>query len=231
MNYLWEILLQAKKQDIPQNRLQFVLPRRYSPYHELSEHYLNIACLEEPLQIEINPYYRFLSVFKFINHPDLEEFPVMRSGLFQLLIHQLGENDIQMGMTREEYLKRLLRSALEESIYGRKKAEEFSIFCQEEKEILLEGILKLYRTGESLILFKRLFCSLLKDSIVYENREEADFLMIFIGQKENDLLRKKVKFLLDFFLGIPYKAEIYYEYHFGIIGIEETMCIDEIAIC
>ncbi len=231
MNYLWEVLLQAKKQGIGKNRLQFTLPERFSPYQELSREYLNVTRLEEPCQIEINPYYRFLSVFKWINHPDLEEFYDIRKGLFQLLIHQLGENDIKMGMTREEYLKKILCMDLEEGIYGKEKKEEFALFIKKEKEILLGGILNLYRTGDSLTLFKRIFCTLFKSCIVYENQDEVFLLMIYIGQKESEILRKKVNFLLDFFLGIQYRTEIYYEYHFGIIDVEETMCIDEITIC
>ena len=146
-------------------------------------------------------------------------------------MHQVGENDVKMGMTREEYFKKILIKALEEGVYGKEKTDEFALFTREEKEILLEGILNLYRTGDSLTLFKQILCTLLKGCIVYENRDEAFFLMIYIGQKESGNLRKKVSFLLDFFLGIQYRTEIYYEYHIGIIDVEETMFIDEITIC
>ena len=44
-------------------------------------------------------------------------------------------------------------------------------------------------------------------------------------------MERRILFLVDTFLDVRYRVEIFYEYHFGIIGIEETMKIDEIAIC
>ena len=44
-------------------------------------------------------------------------------------------------------------------------------------------------------------------------------------------MEKKVNFVIGQFLNIRYRPELYYEYHFGIIGMEETMQVGEIAIC
>ena len=48
MNYLWEIMLAAKEQGIDENEINFKAARKYSPYMELSEEFLNKAKLEEP---------------------------------------------------------------------------------------------------------------------------------------------------------------------------------------
>jgi len=45
------------------------------------------------------------------------------------------------------------------------------------------------------------------------------------------LLEKKLQFLISAFLDLSGSVDIYYEYHFGIIGVEETMIIGEIALC
>jgi len=37
--------------------------------------------------------------------------------------------------------------------------------------------------------------------------------------------------LTEIFLDIHYQVDVFYEYHFGIIGVAETMIIGEIALC
>ena len=72
---------------------------------------------------------------------------------------------------------------------------------------------------------------LVADSIVYHNNEEPDEILIYTGLKQERSLEQRIRFLIDTFLDIRYQVEIFYEYHFGVIGVEETMQIDEIAIC
>jgi hypothetical protein len=50
------------------------------------------------------------------------------------------------------------------------------------------------------------------------------------SSKKTDELEQRLQFLIELFLDIQYRVEIYYEYHFGIIGMEDTMQIDEIAL-
>lgn len=223
MNYLWEIMLQAKEQGIEKEKIHFTAAQRYSPYMELSEEFLNLTRLEEPYEVEINPYYRFNPIFQYMFLPDLEDYPSLRNGLFQLLIQELAENDLKMGMTREEYYKKLLGRAIED--------ESFALFRGEEREILLQGMLTLYREGESIALFRQVICALISDCIVYNSNREPYEILVYIGKKKSESLKKKVAFITHQFLNIRYHIDIYYEYHFGIIGIEETMCIGEIAIC
>ena len=231
MNYLWEILLQAKAQRMEAGKIRFCQPRSYSPYMELSERYLNITRLEEPCRVEIKPDYRFHRVFKELFHPDLADYPALRRGLFQLLVHQLGENDILSGMTREEYYKKLLGAAFRKGDYGKEKADTFALFQGDEREILAEGMLMLYREGDSIELFRHVMTALIRRCIVYENNDDPYEILVYIGWKQSEELEKKVQFIRDHFLNIRYRAELYYEYHFGIIGMEDTMCVDEIAIC
>jgi len=231
MNYLWEIMLQAKAQGIEAKEIDFRPAKIYSPYMELSEMFLNKTVLEEPCTVELNPHYRFHSVFKDMFHPELKDYPDLRRGLFQLLIEELAQNDLKKGMTREEYYKKLLGRALKDGIYGAEAADAFALFEGEEREILLEGILTLYRVGDNLSLFRHVMCALISGCIVYNSNDQPYEILIYIGKKKSESLEKKVSFIISQFVGIRYHVDIYYEYHFGIIGIEDTMSIGEIAIC
>lgn len=231
MNYLWEILLQAKGQGIEKENIRFRQARSCSPYMELSEECLNITQLEEPCEVEINPNYRFQCVFKELFHPDTADYYALRTGLFQLLLHQLGENDLRMGMTREEYYKKLLRIAYMRGDYGEDNRKAFALFQGSVRESLLEGLLTLYREGDSVELFRRVMTALISNCIVYENNDDPYEILVYIGQKQSEKLDCKVQFIIKHFVNIRYRVELYYEYHFGIIGMEDVMSIGEIAIC
>lgn len=231
MNYLWEVMLQAKNQKIEAEKIYFKPAGKYSPYMELSEEFLNKAGLEEPYTVEINPYYRFWQIFKYMFHPDLQDYPSLRRGLFQLLVHGLAENDLKMGMTKEEYYKKLLGRAVADGIYGKEEADAFALFEGSEREILLQGMLTLYREGESIALFRHIMCALISNCIVYNSNDNPYEILLYIGKKKSEILERKAAFIINQFAGIRYNVDIYYEYHFGIIGIEETMCVGEIAIC
>lgn len=231
MNYLWEILLQAKAQGVEESEVSFCPARSYSPYMELSEECLNITQLLEPYTVEINPNYRFHQIFKELFHPKVTDYPALRMGLFQLLIHQLGENDIRMGMTKEEYYKKFLGEAFIRGDYGEENKRAFVLFQGREREILLEGLLTLYREEDSLELFRRVMTALISNCIVYANNDNPYEILVYIGMRKSEILECKVRFVLKHFVNIRYRVELYYEYHFGIIGMEETMQVNEIAIC
>ena len=76
-----------------------------------------------------------------------------------------------------------------------------------------------------------MFHSLISNNIIYRSNDRPHKLMIFIGQKQTRTLEEKINFLIRIFLEIPFHAELFYEYHFGILGVEDTMMIGEIALC
>ena len=99
MRYLWEVLLEAKKEQIPEERLRFVHAPQGSGYMELSLPCLNQTWLgeeEQPedINIEVNTYYRFYDIFCEMFPPDEAEFPSLRESLTNLCLHMLAQNDI-----------------------------------------------------------------------------------------------------------------------------------------
>ena len=231
MNYLWEVMLALKKSGVPKNSIRFQMPLDFSAYMELSGSYLNQKEIEEGDIIEINPYYRFYNIFKDFFRPDQKEFPKLKENLFHLIFHQLMQNDGVSGMTREEYYKKLLYQDLTNQAFGTQAREAMALFCREEQEILLSGLLKQYETGSSLDMFKDMMEALIPGNIVYHSNQNSYEILIYIGQKKEKEIVKKIDFLTNKFLELPYHVDIYYEYHFGIIGMADTMEIDEIILC
>lgn len=55
-------------------------------------------------------------------------------------------------------------------------------------------------------------------------------LLIYIGKSKTDRHEKQVKFILDMFVPIDYNLELFWDIHFGIIAVDETMEINEFVI-
>jgi len=231
MNYLWEVMIQAKRQGIPEENLVFCVPEVFSAYMEISNRFINQDSLETGQCIEINPYYRFHEIFKDLHQPDYQEGNELQSSLTNLILHQLAGNDVMSGMTKEEYHKKLLLQDISEGKKGRLAKEAMNLFDIDEQQTILSGMLRQYLTGCSIDLFQEMMEALIPDYIVYHNNQKASEVLIYIGRKRSEQLEQKIQFLISGFLNLAGNVDIYYEYHFGIIGVEETMIIDEIALC
>lgn len=231
MNYLWEAMLRAKEQKMETDRLRFAMAERFSGYMELANPCLNQQDLTELPSVEVNLYYRFYHIFKDLCGPEEREFPQLTGGLINLIIHQLAENDVLSGMTRKEYYKELLYQDIKEGMFGTEVLEEIGLFGREGRETILSGLLRQYETGSSLDIFKDMAEDLIDESIVYRSNDNFKEILVFVGQKEGEEIRKKMDLLIRLFVELPYHVEIYYEWHFGIMGVDCTMELDEMTLC
>lgn len=231
MNYLWEVMLKAKELGILEKDMQFQVSKHYSGYMEVSCPYLNQDTLGDKPVVNVNPFYRFYSIFKDLYHPDMREYHQSRRSLTNLIFHQLAENDVVSGMTKEAYYKKMLFQDFADTIYGTGAMAAMGLFDRNEQEIILSGLLRQYETGSSLDIYKDMMEELVPNNIIYRNNDDFHEIMVYIGHKRDKTIAAKIEHLIQLFVEIPYTVEIYYEYHFGIIGIDETMQMDEIAIC
>lgn len=231
MNYLWEVFLGARLQKIEESHIRFVMAGEYSAYMEVSCPFLNQKEVEAEQVVEVNPYYRFYDIFKELYHPQMKEYGKLRDSVTNLIFHQLAENDAMSGMTREEYYKKLLFQDLMDEVYGTMTKEAAEMFDRDEREIVLSGLLRQYQTGSSLDIFKDMMEALIPDNIVYQSNENFYEIFVYVGGKKSKKMEVIMSFLIQMFVELPYQVDIYYEHHFGILGIEETMQIDEITLC
>ncbi|TKH40793.1 iron-dependent peroxidase [Paenibacillus sp. FSL R10-2782] len=228
MNYVWDLLMRAREQELDVNSFRFVPAVSYSPYMELSLTELNTSELEQV--VEINPYYRFYSIFRDLFPPDAEEYLELRESLFDIMMHFLAETDLYQGMNRREYHIQFVQRDIENGIFGPKVKESFAQLNREEQDAIAEGLLRLYETGEAVHLLKETMRRVFHRSIIYTNCEEKDELLIYIGQKETQLSRIKADLILDLFLPARFTIELYWTRHFGILEADPTMKIDAIAL-
>jgi len=230
MNYLWEVVLACGESEVRRKDIHFSHARQGSPYMEVSMDCLNQEDIRTVKEIEVNTYYRFYQIFKDMFQPDLTDYPDLRNSLTNLILHQLADNDVRKGMTKEEYYKKLLAANILQGGFGVEVKTSFLFFNREQQDLLLGGWLRCCLANSSLILFTDMIYALIDNSIVYHGEESPDEILIYTSLKKTRESEGKLSLLTEVFLDIRYHVEVFYEYHFGILGIDETMQIDEIAM-
>lgn len=229
MNYAWEAVLQAEKDHRSREQLRFVKARTPSPYMEVSLVDLNLKTPEEN-RIEINPLYRFEDVFGKLFDRNVEGMEDIREMFFDICMHYMVQLDLRQGLSREDYYCSLLACDLLQGNYGARAQEGFALFDRAEQKEVLRSFLQLFRTGNYLEEFRKVAKRLYPRAILYENNETAGELLVYLGVKETERERKRAAFLIEGFLPIQETVYVFYENHFGIIDVDETMWMDEMVI-
>jgi hypothetical protein len=230
MNYIWEMLLKADKQNIKREDVKFVHAKMSSPYMEISLNDLNLTSLPEDNVIEVNEYYRFYEIFKDLFNINIEESQELREVLLDILLHYLGELDLKMGLCKTEFYKKFLFKDILNSVFGEKLAKDILCFEKEELDVLLNGFITIYRAGISLQLFKEVLRKIFLNSVIYISKERPKDVYIYLDEYQEKKLETKINVIVETFLPINMKPLIFWDKHFGIIGLENTMKINEIVM-
>ena len=227
MNYIWEILLKADEQKIDRKDLKFARAEVCSPYIEIASEDLNFKLLPENSVIEVNECYRFYEIFKDLFNINFQESKELRDVLLDILLHYLGDLDLKSGLCKTEIYKIFLYKDILNNVFGERLAENIIYFNKKEVDILLNGLITLYKTGTSLQLFEKVLRNIFRKSIIYSNKEKPKNIYIYLDEIKKVELENKVSVIVDIFLPINMKPLIFWDKHFGIIGINNTMKINE----
>ncbi|WP_089934852.1 MULTISPECIES: iron-dependent peroxidase [unclassified Lysinibacillus] len=228
MNYIWDLLIQAEEEGFLTKDIYFHLAKIYSPYMELSPQLLNSQAIEQ--HVEVNPYYRYFDIFKDLFHPDHTTDEAFRDALLDITLHFLAEIDRMQGLNKKEYYIRFMMRDIEANVFGKLVRDKIKSFSKKEQEIIALNMLRLYQTGEALYLIKDTLKNIFRNCFIYVKSEENDELLLYIHQKKTIENINKVQLIQEIFLPIGFQMEVYWQYHFGIIDVEETMMLDRIAL-
>lgn len=228
MNYIWDLVVKAEKQGLSKKDIHFKLADTFSPYMELCLENLNSTTIDQT--VEVNPYYRYDEIFKELFSLDNDQDEECRHVLFDLVLHFLADIDRIQGMNKQEYYIQFVLKDIADGSFGESVKEKLSLFPTHEQEIIAGNILRLYRTGEGIYLLKETMRKIFKDCIIYSKYDEKDELLIYIGKRKCKVIESKIEVILQLFLPIRFQTTIYWDHHFGVIDIEQTMKIDKIAL-
>jgi len=230
MNYIWDLAIKAARQGIPSKTITFLASKNCSPYMELAFENLNTSFLDRSPEVEVNPYYRFCDIFDTfldINFIGNEE---LRAVFFDIMIHYLLFLDCQQGLNKREYYGKFIRNDIENGAFGPMIKENLTVFSVEECHTIFNSMITLYQTNASLHLFKLLIRKIFVNSIIYYRSEDTVEVLIYLGAEQTKVNCQKIDTLLALFMPLGFAFRLYWEKHFGIIDMEETMHIDQIVI-
>ncbi|EAZ84141.1 iron-dependent peroxidase [Lysinibacillus fusiformis] len=228
MNYIWDLLIKTEDEGFQTKDIYFHLAQIYSPYMELSPQLLNSQVVEQ--HVEVNPYYRYFQIFKDLFHPDHTSDKEFRDCLLDITLHFLAEIDRMQGMNKKEFYIRFILRDIQANVFGKRVRDHIKLFSKKEQEIVALNMLRLYQTGEEIYLIKDTLKNIFKNCFIYVKSEEKAELLLYIQQKKTEKNSKKVELIQEIFLPVGYHIEVYWQYHFGIMGLEETMMLDRIAL-
>lgn len=229
MQYIWEVALAAAKSGIRETDLQYQEAKVRSPYLEVSFCDLNTETIEQNT-VEVNPFYRFFDIFSGILDINQHEYKKTKEIFMDAVFHYLALTDLRMGMSKKDYYFQFLTEELESGQFGHKAKEAMQLFSQYERKYIVPALMDYVVSRNYLEIFKWLFGQIYRDSVIYASADCANEFYIYVGSAETQEEKERVQFLLDTFLPVGIRTEIFYLEHFGIIDMEETMVLDRILL-
>lgn len=229
MNFQWDIVLRARQQGVKEEELFFCQAEDYSPFYEQS-----FSCLNETEagkgEVELNLLLRFADIFQEILTEKGDEYPQLRRYMIDAVMHVLLYTDLRHGLTIREIYIQKLKEELRNGVFWKQAAGEFALIPEEKQSRLVTLLLNQMQTGSSMMIFRRGILVLFPDAILYQMKAERKKLLLYLKEKKTEKRERMLFFVQDMFLPVGYELRVFWQYHFGIIGAEGTMKIDEIAL-
>jgi len=226
--------LQAAQDDLESEKLFFKPAETFSPYYEHAFKNINQRHVEST-DIEINPLYRFSSIFEYLLHPDVKDliFDEQKNLIlyyFDLVTHILAEIDLCHGMTRREFYIRKIRREMLEGVFGEVVCEGMEQLKKDRQLAVADEMLCVIETGSSVNSFCHIMKQIFKGCIIYQSRAHPQRLYAYIGRERDEQLQKQWRMIRETFLPIDIEVKEFWANHFGIMELDETMRLDAIAI-
>lgn len=91
-------------------------------------------------------------------------------------------------------------------------------------------VLSQMETGSSLQIFRKGVLILYPDAMLYQIKKEPKKLLIYIRNPKTEKGERQLQFVQNMFLPVGFELRVFWQYHFGIIGAEGTMRLNEMAL-
>lgn len=223
MNYTWDYLIKSLRKGVEPTAINLYKAEDCSPYMELSFHDINFSDVD--YDTEVNVYYRdtYTAIFKHLFDPELRDGEEIRRQLTDVLLHLLFETDRYQGMSRREYYIRFLIQEMKDGVCGEDVAKKIGSFSFMEQIVVANGLLSLYRTGENMVVLRRVLQGVFKDSFLFANTRERNELYFYLRTKETPENLDKVECIAALFMPLRFRYKVYWERIFAVQEMDVFM--------
>ena len=229
MNCVWEVVLKAKKSGYGLEELRFINSQSPSPYTESSFDFLNSDTVEDR-EIEINPLYRFAMQLGEIFLPDVVGYENVRAMFLDVMLHYVAIWDLRSGGDKKELRAMYILNEIQEGKFLKSIRETLLDLELNKAKRIIFCLLDLYKCKDYITIFRKALKELYPKANLYIHSENLRKLILFTGVDKTKKDMERIEMLKELFLPISYETDIFWKYHFGIVGVKESMKIGKMAL-
>ncbi len=229
MNCVWEVVLKAKKSGYGLEELIFINSQSPSPYTESSFDFLNSDTVEDR-EIEINPLYRFAMQLGEIFLPDVVGYENVRAMFLDVMLHYVAIWDLRSGGDKKELRAMYILKEVQEGRFLKSIRETLLDLEFNKAKRIIFCLLDLYKCKDYITIFSKALKELYPKANLYIHSENLRKLILFTGVDKTKKDMERIEMLKELFLPISYETDIFWKYHFGIVGVKESMKIGKMAL-
>ena len=229
MNCVWEVVLKAKKSGYGLEELIFINSQSPSPYTESSFDFLNSDTVDDR-EIEINPLYRFATQLGEIFLPDVVGYENVRAMFLDVMLHYVAIWDLRSGGDKKELRAMYILKEVQEGRFLKSIRETLLDLEFNKAKRIIFCLLDLYKCKDYITIFRKALKELYPKANLYIHSENLRKLILFTGVDKTKKDMERIEMLKELFLPISYETDIFWKYHFGIVGVKESMKIGKMAL-
>lgn len=229
MNCVWEVVLKAKKSGYGLEELIFINSQSPSPYTESSFDFLNSETVDDR-EIEINPLYRFATQLGEIFLPDVVGYENVRAMFLDVMFHYVAVWDLRSGGDKKELRAMYILREIQEGRFLKSIRETLLDLELNKAKRIIFCLLDLYKCKDYITIFRKALKELYPKANLYIHSENLRKLILFTGVDKTKKDMERIEMLKELFLPISYETDIFWKYHFGIVGVKESMKIGKMAL-
>ena len=145
-----------------------------------------------------------------------------------LAVHILVDRELLSGLSSQDFYVQKLMLEMRDGTLGVSLARMCSAFNYVEQRKLATLLLLQYQIGSTLSIFQKAVTQLYPDCLVYQVKNEPEVILLYLGIPASE--EPRIHTLQELFLPIQYQLRVFWESHFGVIGVDATMHTDNIEI-
>lgn len=211
-----------------QNQIRYKQAGHFSPYCESVADSIN-QMFDGTTQITINTFYRFDDIFlPLFAREDISE--SIREWLLDCMMHLLTRLELRSGVDARECATRIKWAQIESGNFGKKLKYLFERLPWDKRYIASWYMEQQENNRESVTMFAKALIGILRDGVLYKDKENPKELLLYIGREENEEFLNEIEFSKEAFLPFGYRLRIFWKSSFGIIGDDRCMQIGDIEI-
>lgn len=222
MSYIWENYSEEK---------EYQIDEKICPYIEVINANTHL--------VSVNPLIRFSKLFNATYNCDGKESFAMDSlaeiiggegvkNIVNILFHYLSQIDRMKGLDSSQRLIEKIRDEIESGMWGRKAQHLFVGLTESDRDCILYYLSRRMTDDKQSFFMETVGMLFPISSLCFETKTSLYYL--YIGNDETDYNVNKLELIKTLFWTINRKLNVVWNYHYGIVGCDDTMHIDSIQI-